>query len=84
MAELESTAWRIVRLFAVTIMLLMLLATWPHLFALERFPIIAQLTALRGLLILISVLAPWGLAIWRGVGGSRGAWPLCCLLALSS
>ncbi len=53
-------------------MLLFLLATWPQLLSLERFPVVAQLTAHRGLLVVISVagalsfaVLAWRSALWR-------------------
>lgn len=65
----------IVRLIAVNLVLLMLLATWPHIFALERFPIFAQLTALRVLLFLTGLVGILGVGLlaWRAAEWRRWA-----------
>lgn len=60
-----------IRLIAAGGVLMLLLATWSQLVSLERFPLLAQLTALRGLLVVTCALGALllGIIAWR-----RSSW----------
>jgi endonuclease/exonuclease/phosphatase (EEP) superfamily protein YafD len=65
----------LVRLVTVACVLVLLLATWPQLVWLERFPVMAQLTALRGLLVLSGAAGAliFGFLAWRSPSWRRSA-----------
>lgn len=57
----------LLRIIGVAAVALLLLATWPQLLGLQRYHVLAQLTALRGLLVVAAVggALTFGVAAWR-------------------
>lgn len=75
-----------IRLIVLAIVVFLLVATWPQLLGLHRFPFLAQLTALRGLLILASTggLLLLGLVAWRSRSWRRFSLAMAGILAFVS
>lgn len=61
----------ILRILAGAAVVLLLLSTWPQLLGLQQFPFLAQLTALRGLMVGAALA---GLVLFSIVAGRSAAW----------
>lgn len=72
------------RVISLTIVVLLLMATWPQLLALHQLPVFAHLTAVRGLLIVVSASGAlvFGIMAWRSNAWRRYAVIMVGVLAI--
>lgn len=72
------------RLFVIAVTLVLLVITWPQALGLQRFHLIAQLTALRGLLVVAALggAALCGVLAWRSK--RLRSWAVSLVLVLAS